>query len=396
MNTTKTAMDEIIALATEGRIDDALAMWNEHSAGFADDAEAWFLRCRIGVAQRQNDLALDAARRCVAINEGHLAGWLAVSDLAAPGNPVLSAGASLRAIRIAEQIDLRALPAHFRHELNAASLRVRRLLLDTLYAALDDVDAAFGPSASVRMRRGARMFAGAEPLEFAHPLLRPGLFYVPDLPPVMFFDTAAFCWASIAEDVFPEVRREYLELRGKGDPGFSPYVQHPDGSPAAETWRGVNNSKAWSTRHFYRHGERIDALHADCPATSAMLEAIDLQRIPGYAPECMFSVLQPKARIPAHHGSANGRVIVHLPLIVPRNCGAIRVGTETNAWVEGRLLAFDDAFRHEAWNDSDESRAVLIFDTWNPFLTEPERVALSAVLQAAQGFESQMLAASHP
>ncbi len=299
----------------------------------------------------------------------------------------------MRAIRLAERIDPRTLPPQFRAALGAASKRVRGLLLDALFAALDDVDASFGPACTVRMRRGARMFAGAEQLQFAHPLLRPGLFYVPDLPPVMFFDTALFEWRERAEAAYAEVRREYLDLQHQPESGFTPYVQHPEGSAEAVTWGGVNNSEAWTTRHFFRHGERVDTMHERCPATSSLLEAVDLQRIPGYAPECMFSVLQAKARIPAHHGSANGRVIVHLPLVVPANCGAITVGTETQRWVEGRLLAFDDAFRHEAWNDAEAVRAVLIFDTWNPHLTTAERVALSSVLQAAQGFETQLLAA---
>jgi aspartyl/asparaginyl beta-hydroxylase (cupin superfamily) len=34
---------------------------------------------------------------------------------------------------------------------------------------------------------------------------------------------------------------------------------------------------------------------------------------------------------------------------------------------------FDDTIEHEAWNDSDVPRAILIFDVWNPQLTSLER-----------------------
>jgi aspartate beta-hydroxylase len=34
---------------------------------------------------------------------------------------------------------------------------------------------------------------------------------------------------------------------------------------------------------------------------------------------------------------------------------------------------FDDTIEHEAWNDSDQIRIVLIFDIWNPLLTAAER-----------------------
>ena len=34
---------------------------------------------------------------------------------------------------------------------------------------------------------------------------------------------------------------------------------------------------------------------------------------------------------------------------------------------------FDDTIEHEAWNRSDRMRAILIFDVWNPYITETER-----------------------
>jgi aspartyl/asparaginyl beta-hydroxylase (cupin superfamily) len=40
---------------------------------------------------------------------------------------------------------------------------------------------------------------------------------------------------------------------------------------------------------------------------------------------------------------------------------------------------FDDTIDHEAWNDSDEPRAVLIFDVWSPFLSEAERKLIRAL-----------------
>src|SRR3546814_10294056 len=83
-------------------------------------------------------------------------------------------------------------------------------------------------------------------------------------------------------------------------------------------------------------------------------------------------MLRPHTRIPPHTGVTNSRAIIHLPLIVPAECG-FRVGGETREWVEGRPFAFDDTIEHEAWNDSPAMRAVLIFDVWNPHLTEEEQ-----------------------
>jgi aspartyl/asparaginyl beta-hydroxylase (cupin superfamily) len=96
-------------------------------------------------------------------------------------------------------------------------------------------------------------------------------------------------------------------------------------------------------------------------------------------------VLAAKTRIPAHTGVTNTRFIVHLPLIVPPSCG-FRVGAETRAWREGSAWVFDDSIEHEAWNDSDEPRVVLIFDVWNSFLTPAEQDLVAVVTQGVQEY----------
>ena len=51
--------------------------------------------------------------------------------------------------------------------------------------------------------------------------------------------------------------------------------------------------------------------------------------------------------------------------------------------VEGQAFAFDDTIEHEAWNDSDRRRAVLILDGWNPHLAQAEREAILAYFAAS-------------
>ena len=124
-----------------------------------------------------------------------------------------------------------------------------------------------------------------------------------------------------------------------------------------------------------------------------MLEALPLVRIRQHAPEICYSVLAPGTHILAHTGVTNIRVVVHLPLIVPPDCGALSVIGEARGWTEGRLMMFDDSFEHEAWNHSDQTRVVLIFDTWNPNLSAVERQAFARVLSTAQQFEREALGA---
>ena len=93
--------------------------------------------------------------------------------------------------------------------------------------------------------------------------------------------------------------------------------------------------------------------------------------IAGRGPTAFFSILDARTKIPPHTGTTNTRVTVHLPLIVPPGC-RFRVGGETREWQVGTAWLFDDTIEHEAWNDSDAPRAILIFDVWNPELTQLE------------------------
>ncbi|GIX37000.1 MAG: hypothetical protein KatS3mg127_0239 [Silanimonas sp.] len=339
------------------------------------------------------DAAEAHAASCIRLSPNHFGAWLVAGFARAGlGERDRSLGALLRAIRLAERADPRRLPPAIRQGLSEASRRVRQRLAEVLDASLDPVAREYGEADVARLRKGAAIFAGFAPPSFAHPLWRPGLFYIPDLPVRMFFEREEFDWHALAEAAYPAIRGELLAcLEDAEAAGFSPYVDHAEGTHEAQVWAEVNRSRRWSSLHFFRHGEPRPAAHARCPATSAMLAAVDLQRIPGYGPEAMFSVLQPGARIPPHYGSVNGRLIVHLPLVVPPDCGGLRVGTETRGWEEGRLLIFDDSFQHEAWNHSDAVRTVLIFDTWNPALSPGEREATRAVLIAVQGFEAALL-----
>jgi aspartate beta-hydroxylase len=70
---------------------------------------------------------------------------------------------------------------------------------------------------------------------------------------------------------------------------------------------------------------------------------------------------------------------------VPEDC-ALKVGGEIHVWREGRAVVFDDTYEHEAWNRSTETRVVLIFDMWNPHLTEAEQAAVTDVVAAIGDF----------
>jgi aspartyl/asparaginyl beta-hydroxylase (cupin superfamily) len=95
----------------------------------------------------------------------------------------------------------------------------------------------------------------------------------------------------------------------------------------------------------------------------------------------LFSILEPHTHIPPHHGMLNTRLICHLPLIVPDGC-RLRVGNDVRLVEAGKMLIFDDSIEHEAWNDSDDSRIILLFEIWRPELTAAECMALTALFES--------------
>jgi aspartate beta-hydroxylase len=254
--------------------------------------------------------------------------------------------------------------------------RARRGAIEPALVALRNTT---GANAIARIDRALARVYGEPAPKPTHPLQQPSLLFVPDLPDQAWFERAQFPFLAALEAATEMILDELLGvLADQSD--LVPYVDMPDTAPAAEMWRGLNRSPAWSAYHLYRHGERVDAHCARCPKTVALLESLPLMRIPEHAPEILFSVLKPHTHIPPHTGVINGRLTVHLPLIVPENCGALRAGDEQRRWRVGECLIFDDSFVHEAWNDSDQTRVVLILDAWNPHLSEPEREALSIAI----------------
>ena len=201
--------------------------------------------------------------------------------------------------------------------------------------------------------------------------------YFPALPEPCFFDPALMPWLAELEAATDRIRAELLAVIARDMP-MRPYVDIPAERPVNQ-WAELNRSLDWSALFLWENGKRIDANADACPATDALVRKLPLLDIPGKAPTAMFSILRPGAVIPPHHGVTNSRAVVHLPLVIPPDCG-FRVGGETREWREGTAWAFDDTIEHEAWNRTDQPRAILILDAWNPYLTADERTLVAQAM----------------
>lgn len=200
---------------------------------------------------------------------------------------------------------------------------------------------------------------------------QPTWMYFPELPAIEFFDRSEFPWLDQLEAASADIRAELLRVLTADREGLQPYIDFPLSMPL-DQWRELNRSRRWSAYFLWNQGTPDPGHVARCPLTARALEnGVPRPRIEGRAPTAFFSVLEPKTHIPAHTGVTNTRLTVHLPLVIPEGC-RFRVGGTTREWVPGKAWVFDDTIEHEAWNDSDTPRAILIFDIWNPLLSPAE------------------------
>ncbi len=210
-------------------------------------------------------------------------------------------------------------------------------------------------------------------------LQEPRYYYFPGLPQVQFYPRDMFPWLDKVEAMTAEIRHELDEVL-RQHAAFQPYVQGDPLRPRHDP-SGMLNNPDWGAFYLMKDGNVVEENAARCPRTMEALREVPLARVGNRSPSILFSLLRPGARIPPHHGFVNTRLICHLPLIIPPQCG-FRVGNETRQWVEGKAWVFDDTIEHEAWNLSNETRVILLFDVWRPELSALERDLVRAMLEA--------------
>ena len=258
--------------------------------------------------------------------------------------------------------------------------RQAEALRDHMRSAVEDLRATLDPSTLDRFDEGLEIYAGVK----APPKQEPILLNYPRLPAIPFYDRTLFPWLGELEAATPVIQAELTALLEESFDDFAPYIAYPKGAPVNQ-WGELNHSRKWTSLWLWKDGEKQQSVCDRCPQTAALLESLPMARQESFAPTAVFSALQPHTHIPAHTGSANVRLLTHLPLILP-GPARFRVGNTTREWKMGEAWVFDDTIEHEAWNDADEMRVILIFDIWNPYLTEAEQTLITAMMQAQRAF----------
>jgi hypothetical protein len=181
-----------------------------------------------------------------------------------------------------------------------------------------------------------------------------------------FFDESEFEWTGILKNSFPEIRAALEPLMQDGDGELKPYfdevLQYPP--------------RNWKTIGFYFWGKKDYENLKRFPGMARVLS-----RIPGLV-TASFNMLEPHSRIRPHFGETNAVYRVHLGVKVPAalpSCG-FTVKGESRSWEEGGLLVFLDANVHEAFNDTDERRYILLLDIMRPeYARQKRKICIQAL-----------------
>ncbi len=349
------------------------------AAGQAD-ASAYLGLAYACTGLKDHPAALAAVDRALALEPRNLRALIMKADhLAAAGDARAASSFYRAALNTAPPAS--QLPADLRNELGRAEAMCERYAAQ-FAAYLREQLVARGlveRRSTGRFRDSLDILAGGKRIYFQEPRQ----YFFPGLPQIQFYDREDFPWLDKVEAATADIRAELIEIL-KQESAFRPYVEGNPSLPQTDA-QGMLNNPEWSAFYLWKNGAIVAENAARCPKTLDALADAPLARVPGRSPSILYSLLRPGARIPPHTGEVNTRLICHLPLIVPDPC-SFRVGNDTRTPVEGRAWVFDDTIEHEAWNGSERTRVILLFEIWRPELTAAERALVSAMFEAIDAY----------
>ena len=122
------------------------------------------------------------------------------------------------------------------------------------------------------------------------------------------------------------------------------------------SWYGiqVNNQNVWEGVLLTTKGKK-KTLKNTAIGDEFFKSTIELLKIYPEVTSIMVAKLTSGRKLPAHRGDKSIKRI-HLGLVVPEGDISFRVRGEDKKWEEGKCLAFNDFYEHEAWNNTNQDR----------------------------------------
>jgi aspartyl/asparaginyl beta-hydroxylase (cupin superfamily) len=166
------------------------------------------------------------------------------------------------------------------------------------------------------------------------------------------YDPKMFPWTDYVESHWKTIRDEFLQYIQGREESMVPY---PDLTK-------TDKKNAWRTSGLIYWTQKSPPHIATFPKTWEIMK-----KIPNLS-ACSFNQLAPQSTIRPHIGDTNAMFRCHMGLVVPAaapKCG-LRVGNQITSWQEGKILVFNDAYEHTAWNNTDQYRYIISFDVMRP------------------------------
>jgi aspartyl/asparaginyl beta-hydroxylase (cupin superfamily) len=214
-------------------------------------------------------------------------------------------------------------------------------------------------------------YVGQEGQEGSSDMIQECHSYVPGLPVKNFWNAQDFDWIKYLERNYKSIRKEFLavtadmqQLQKQGN----------------NIWAGALTEDAssygigWRTLVLMNRG-RWDPVNANLFPTAA--KAVHDSGVP--VTEVFFASMDGPSSIEKHSDFTNFVLTSHLAIEIPcngQNKCRLTVGDETREWLNGNAMVFDTSLLHDAVNESDQMRYILMMRIWHPDLTETERQAL--------------------
>lgn len=169
----------------------------------------------------------------------------------------------------------------------------------------------------------------------------------------------------IGNEHFPwarELTAHWQDMRKELESQLSNRAHLPNFQDISPDQYRISPDDMWKTFVFVGFGHRSELNCELCPKTARALALVPNLET------AFFSILAPGKQIPLHRGITKGMVRAHLGLRVPRDAEScfMDCGDERIVWHEGELVFFDDTYPHAVSNNTDEERAVLLFDFERP------------------------------
>lgn len=137
--------------------------------------------------------------------------------------------------------------------------------------------------------------------------------------------------------------------------------------------------KYWRLFLLKAYGSNHRGNQAKCPFTASLIKQSRSVQ------SATFSILEGRKHIPMHRGPFRGILRYHLGLVIPRkpdgsSSNRLKIDGVVHELKEGGELLWDDTYPHEAWNDSEALRAVLMLDIMRPGMSLPLRLVTRAII----------------